>query len=357
MVSRLPRGSLPVRSDFDDSAVSYFMSIGPNKLNSPHTTSMTDTVEPISSPCTELLPPAVDNSHPPCPIKLTSQYDTETADGAAPVSLSKTITGEPITSPCTEVLQPAVKISLPLSAIKLTSQVDTDTINPLTVEWRTTRGPESEKARAFSVHVGLVDRGNPAPIDDSIDPLQFMIADALDVVSNTWHLRGGPGIHAPADQRLFDELTEQTLQAVCERNVERPFVLKKLETLEAGEAHAWTRTDNDGTTFMKQAASSEEKPSKVASLAKYRWRRGRTATLEELQDHLDNTASYLEHQSKGTLPDLSKRSIQSAKATASVLTIIRDLKPNAVPPRQWTAMEESNNRISALKSMQSVEDS
>jgi len=107
---------------------------------------------------------------------------------------------------------------------------------------------------------------------------------------------------------------------------------------------------------MSRSKSVWAEPFEVAILAKPEWYRGQTANLKELTNHLDDTASYLEHQSKGTLPDLSKRSIQSAKATASVLTIIRALKPNAVSDtRQWTAMEESNNRISALKSVQSVE--
>jgi hypothetical protein len=332
------------------------MRIGPDKLNSQHTPSMADTVEPISSPCTELLPPAVNISHPPCAIKLTFQYDSETAEAPAPVSPSISSTVEPTAIPCAELLPTAVNISLPLSAIKLTSQDDIDTIDapaPLTVEWRTTRGPESVTARDFSVHVGLVDRGNPAPTDDSIDPLHFMIADALDVVSNTWHLRGGPGLLPPQDHCRFDELTEQTLQAVCKRNLERPFVLKHLRLPTDEEAHTWTKSDNDGTIFMRQAASVKEKPSEVASLAKNKWCRGRTATLSELTNHLDNTASYLERQSEGSPPDLSIRSNQSAKATASVLPIIRELKPNAVPTKQWTAMEKWNNEIPVWKPEQS----
>jgi len=197
----------------------------------------------------------------------------------------------------------------------------------VTVEWHTTSGDAgTAAARDFSVHVGLVDRESPAPTNDSIDPLHFLISDAIDVVRKTWYLRGGPGIGTAAYQSRLDELTEQTLRAVCTKNLERPFVLKKVKAPEHGTADAWIEIDNNGSTSMKQSASVWAEPFEVAILARPEWYRGQTANLKELTDHLDDTASYLEHQSKGTLPDLSKRSIQSAKATASVLKSVQSVE-------------------------------
>jgi len=75
----------------------------------------------------------------------------------------------------------------------------------VTVEWHTTsRDARPAAPRDFSVHVGLVDRESPAPANDSIDPLHFLISDAIDVVRKTWYLRGGPGIGTAAYQSRLE---------------------------------------------------------------------------------------------------------------------------------------------------------
>lgn len=205
--------------------------------------------------------------------------------------------------------------------------------------------------------MGLVDRGSPDPTSDSIDPLHFLISDAIDVVSNTGHLRRGSSAKPSDDKRLFDELTERALQAVCKTNLEQPFVLKKLKAPKDGEAHTWTRTDNDGSTFMREPASESDKPSEVACLARPKWYHGQTATLDELTNNLNNTASYLKKRSEGISTHLSPRSIQLAEATASVLGILEELKPNAASKEQWKAMRKWKGKVPAWKPEESSDGS
>jgi hypothetical protein len=306
MVSRLPPRSLPPRgADSIESAVSSFSLLRAIVLSSQHTSNPSDTVKSLSSPCSSLA-----------------------EQGTSCPSVSPRAGAEP--------------------SAAWVDQVTLD-FSPTLVK------DKAKTGLRHKVHIGISQGG--------FDHILPVISDALDAVTKAWRLRDST-IDTPKDDVRFAELTRQTLSAVCSRSG-IPFRLRELPPNSESKAGTTMLTDHDLTAISRQVkdellskvdalAESEisrqvkdELLPKVDALAESDWSLKGTIDLQKLKGNLQHAASYLEARSLEELVEYDLRSVQCAQATAAVMELIRELKPNALTTKQWEAMKERRDDMPA----------
>jgi len=203
----------------------------------------------------------------------------------------------------------------------------------------------------YKVHIGIDQHG--------IDHISPVISDAHDAVTKAWRLRN-PRInarpldheHKHDDDARFAELTRQTLQAVCARSG-IAFRLHELPRNVESKAHTTMSIDQDVTKISRQSTPTSS--TKVDLLAKSDWSLKGTIDLPKLTSNLDHAASCLEAGSQGEPVAYGRRSLECAQATAAVLELICELKPNAIPRKQWGAMKKWKDVMSA-RSLEQLSD-